>query len=89
MTVLGKCCRHYNGCKAIEPKIRVMVKVNKVWTDVDPALYDVSYINNVNKGTAVILVNGKGAEAVGSKNVKFSITKMRMSLFRLFRISYL
>ena len=66
-----------------------MVKVNKVWTDVDPALYDVSYINNVNKGTATILVSGNGTDTMGSKSAKFSITKMRMSLFRLFRISYL
>ncbi|MCR5331802.1 MAG: hypothetical protein K6E62_11555 [Lachnospiraceae bacterium] len=60
-----------------------MVKVNKVWTDVDPALYNISYINNVNKGSAVILVNGNGTETVGSKNVKFSITNMRMGLFKL------
>lgn len=74
--------QEYTGY-AIEPEIRVIVKVNKVWTDVDPSLYDISYINNVNKGSAVILVNGNGTETAGSKNVKFSIINMNMNLFKV------
>ena len=74
--------KEYTGY-AIEPEIRVMVKVDKVWTDVDSSLYEVSYINNVNKGKAVILVNGDGTKTIGSKKAGFSITNMNMNLFKL------
>ena len=72
--------KEYTGY-AIEPEIRVMVKINKKWTDVDPALYTVSYINNINKGNATIMVTGNGEETIGSKTVRVRITTMRMTLF--------
>nr|MCR5356848.1 hypothetical protein [Lachnospiraceae bacterium] len=56
---------------------------NKKWVEVDPSLYTVSYINNLNKGSATILVTGDGEKAIGSKTVKFSISAMRFELFRL------
>ncbi|MCR5304648.1 MAG: hypothetical protein K6E33_08815 [Lachnospiraceae bacterium] len=62
----------YSG-DSIEPSIRVMIKQGKTWVDVDPANYSVTYINNVQKGKAVILVNGNGTETAGSKTAKFSI----------------
>ncbi|WP_272798246.1 MBG domain-containing protein [Butyrivibrio sp. DSM 10294] len=74
--------KEYTGY-AIEPEIRVMVKINKKWTDVDPSLYTVSYINNINKGNATIMVTGNGTETIGSKTVRFRITTMRMNLFKV------
>nr|MCR4923374.1 InlB B-repeat-containing protein [Lachnospiraceae bacterium] len=74
--------QEYTGY-AIEPEIRVMVKINRVWTDLDPELYGISYINNVNKGRAVILINGNGSETIGSKKANFTISNMRMSLFEV------
>lgn len=74
--------QEYTG-EAIEPEIRVLVRQDKQWKEVDPSDYSVTYINNVNKGKAVILINGNGDDTVGSKTVKFSITTMKMSLFKL------
>ena len=74
--------QEYTGYE-IEPEIRVMVKVNKKWVDVDPADYTVSYINNVNKGTATILLTGDGEKVVGSKTARFSISTMRFDVFKL------
>lgn len=74
--------QEYNGAP-IEPEIRVLARVNKKWVEVDPSLYTVSYINNLNKGSATILVTGDGEEAIGSKTVKFKIGTMRFELFRL------
>ena len=74
--------QEYTGY-AIEPEIRVLVKQNKVWTEVDPEKYEVSYIGNINKGKATILITGDGTDAVGSKTAKFNITNMRMNLFKL------
>lgn len=74
--------QEYTGYE-IEPEIRVMVKVNKKWVDVDPADYTVSYINNVNKGMATILLTGDGEKVVGSKTARFSISTMRFDVFKL------
>ena len=67
----------------IEPEVRVLVRQDKTWKEVDPSYYSVSCANNINKGNAVILVNGDGDNAIGSKSVNFTITTMRMSLFKL------
>lgn len=74
--------KEYTG-SVIEPEIRVMVKNGKKWTDVDPAYYKVCYINNINKGTAVIMVNGNGTDAIGGKTAEFKIVTKTMSLFKL------
>ncbi len=74
--------QEYTGYE-IKPEIRVIAKVNNKWVDVDPADYTVSYINNVNKGTATILVTGDGEKAIGSKTAGFSISTMRFELFKL------
>ncbi|MBR1670741.1 MAG: hypothetical protein IJ695_08585 [Butyrivibrio sp.] len=72
--------QEYTGY-AITPAIRVQIKVGKVWQDVDENYYSVNYINNRNKGTATIIVNGNGDNATGSRKATFRITTMRMSLF--------
>ena len=74
--------QEYNG-KAIEPEIKILVKQGKDWKEVDASYYSVCYINNLNMGRALILVNGDGVNAIGSKNTSFSITGMKMNLFRL------
>jgi hypothetical protein len=74
--------QEYTG-EVIEPEIRVLVKQDKTWTEVDESKYEISYINNVMKGKATILVTGNGTDAVGSRTAKFSIKTMRMDLFKL------
>lgn len=69
--------------KAIEPAIRVLIKQGKAWTEVDPTYYSISYINNLNKGKAVIVLNGNGSNAIGSKKSNFTITNMSISQFSL------
>ena len=69
--------KEYTG-EAIEPEIDVYAKPLSGGNEVkiDPSLYDVTYINNVEKGNAIILVTAKeDAEKtiVGSKSVKFKI----------------
>ena len=76
--------QEYNG-QEITPEIRVLVKNGKNWEELPEDAYEVSYLNNVNKGKAVILVNGNGAAYAGSKTAKFTITSMRMGLFSLFK----
>ena len=45
----------------------------KSGTPVDESYYKINLIGNVRKGTAVILVNGYGSEAIGSKAITFRI----------------
>lgn len=72
MKPVGK--QGYTGEK-LEPPIDVYVKQGAAWTKVDEKFYSVSYINNIEPGTARIVVNGEGNNAVGSVSAKFSITK--------------
>ena len=74
--------QEYTGY-AIEPEIRVLVKQGRTWAEVDASKYEISYINNVMKGKATILITGNGTDAVGSKTAKFIITTMRMNLFKV------
>ncbi|MBQ7563534.1 MAG: hypothetical protein IJT16_06035 [Lachnospiraceae bacterium] len=46
-----------------------------------PRAYTVTYLNNVEKGSAIIFVTGKGDTAVGSKTAKFSIRAGSMGEF--------
>ncbi|MCR4642025.1 MAG: hypothetical protein K5697_08350, partial [Lachnospiraceae bacterium] len=75
---LGK--QEYTG-RAVEPAIKVQVKVGKTWTDVDPKYYTVSYSNNVAKGRATVAVSGKGTSATGSRAATFSIKAKDMKGF--------
>jgi hypothetical protein len=68
----------YTG-KEIEPAVVVEVKNGKQWVTVPEiskgsttANYTVTYVNNVNKGKATVVVTGAG-NYVGSKTATFSI----------------
>ena len=66
---------------AIRPQIRVLVQQGKTWTVVPAGNYSVSYINNVNRGKATIIVNGDGVNSYGSKKVNFTIGTKNLGLF--------
>ena len=72
--------QEYTG-EYVMPEIDVLVKQGKTWVKTDPANYTVTYINNINKGKAVIMVTGKGS-AAGSKTAKFTIKAKSMSKFK-------
>ncbi|MCR4923883.1 MAG: hypothetical protein K5931_07760, partial [Lachnospiraceae bacterium] len=67
---VGRCA--YTG-SYIEPEIRVMYKEGKEWKDIPEEYYEVSYINNLNKGRATILVNGDSINTMGSRKAGFNI----------------
>ena len=69
--------KEYTG-SPIEPEIDVWAKPvgSKNEEIVDPSLYKVTYMNNVDKGNAVILVTPKSDTdntVIGSREAKFSI----------------
>ena len=68
----------------IEPAIDVYVKVGSTWQLVDESLYEVHYINNIERGTAKIVVVGNGEEAVGNKKANFKIVRWQFSLLSRF-----
>ena len=76
----------YTG-KAIEPEITVSRKVKEgkkyVYYPVDASNYEVEFKNNIKKGTATILVYGKG-EYGGVKKVTFKITSQKMKWWNIF-----
>lgn len=66
----------YTG-KELEPNVVVEVK-QKVdgkmqWVTVDASKYEITYTNNVKKGTATVVVTGITDDCTGSKNAKFKI----------------
>ena len=71
----------YTG-KAVEPGIQVLAPVKEGkktnWKEVPETEYTVSYINNIGKGKATILVTGSGEGTVGSKAANFTITAMSL-----------
>jgi len=62
----------YTG-NEIEPAVKVEIKNGKTWTEVPADKYEVTYFNNVNKGTASVVVTATGEEYAGSKTAKFKI----------------
>lgn len=65
----------------VTPQIRVLIKNGKNWEEVDSTSYSVNYVNNVNKGSATIIVNGKGDKAVGSISARFKIGTRNLGIF--------
>ncbi len=65
----------------MKPYVKVQVKEGKTWKDLDGTLYDITYINNVNKGNATILVNAAGSKTAGSKTTSFKIGTRSFGLF--------
>ncbi len=71
----------YTG-EGVQPEIEVMYKSGREWKKVDAndigTYVRVTYINNVNKGKATVMINGSGGRYVGSKTAVFSITPKSM-----------
>ena len=59
-----------------------MVKKGKIWTEVPVTDYFVTYVNNVNKGKASVLITGDGNRAVGSAKASFAIGTKNLGWFR-------
>ncbi len=60
----------------VEPAVKVEFKNGKTWEVVPADQYKLTYVNNVNKGKATVIVTAKNKQDnlyVGSKTVKFSI----------------
>ncbi len=66
----------YTG-NELEPQVKVEVKVKvgkkTEWQVVEDTNYEVTYMNNVKKGTATVVINATGDGYVGSKTAKFKI----------------
>ncbi|MDE7133426.1 MAG: BspA family leucine-rich repeat surface protein [Lachnospiraceae bacterium] len=71
----------YTG-ESVEPEIEVMYKSGKEWKKVDAddigAYVKVTYINNLNKGKASVMINGNGGKYACSKTAVFSIVPKSM-----------
>ncbi len=70
----------YTGKELEPPTVKVQCRKNGKgqYVDVPAELYEVSYVNNVNKGTASVVVSANGTtfdgeDCAGSKTVKFKI----------------
>ncbi len=72
-----KACE-YTG-QAIVPEVDVQIKVGGRWINVDPERYSVTAMNNINKGSAYLMVTGDGISAAGSKMVRFKIKARNIS----------
>lgn len=73
--------QEYSGAE-IKPDIRVLFKIGKTWTEVPASTYSVTYINNIRKGTATIIITGDGTNSVGSLTTKFTIGSKSLGLFQ-------
>ena len=62
----------------MKPYVKVQVKEGKTWKDLDETLYDITFINNVNKGNATILVNAAGSKTAGSKTAGSKTTSFKI-----------
>jgi hypothetical protein len=72
--------QEYTGDR-VEPQFRVLKKNGKTWEEVDSSTYSFDYVNNVNRGSATIIVNGNGQDSVGSVSTKFKIGTRNMGIF--------
>ena len=72
--------KEYTGDR-VEPQFRVLKKNGKTWEEVDSSIYSFDYVNNVNRGSATIIVNGNGQDSVGSVSTKFKIGTRNMGIF--------
>lgn len=62
----------YTG-RAVQPEVKVEVKVGKQYVEVPSDQYKVVYVNNVKKGKATAIITGTGTKYVGSRSAKFTI----------------
>lgn len=77
----------YTGYQ-VKPAVRVEYKIGKNWVEVDASKYEVSYVNNLKRGVATIVISGNGTSEdgtgyVGTKTATFTIVPGNMkSLFK-------
>lgn len=75
VNIVGGDKKEYTG-ESVEPEIEVLYKAGREWKKVDAndigTYVKVTYINNVNKGKATVMINGSGGYA-GSKTAAFNI----------------
>ncbi len=71
----------YTG-KEIRPEISVLIKQGREWVKIDPADYEVIYLNNIERGQGTILIKGKGTKTAGNKTASFSIKVQSMKTFQ-------
>ncbi len=66
----------YTG-EGVGPDIEILYKEGRKWEKIDAndigTYITVTYINNVNKGKATVMINGNGGRYVGSKTAVFNI----------------
>ena len=76
----------YTG-NVLEPTVIVQEKIGKKWVDVeDMSQFTITYINNVNKGTAKVVVTANGDRFVGSKTATFKVVSYNLkSLADIFK----
>ncbi len=71
----------YTG-EGVEPAVTIQYKSGGEWKTVDAndigTYINVTYINNVNKGKATVMINGNGGKYVGSKTAGFNIVPKSM-----------
>lgn len=69
-----------------KPRICIQVKEGRKYRELTQEEYAVlepyiTYVNNVNKGKATVVVNGDGALFTGSRSVTFTIAKRNLTAF--------
>ena len=68
----------YTGME-VEPAVKVEYKVGKTYvTLVEGTDYEVTYVNNVNRGKATVIITGTGSKYAGSKTTSFSIVAKKV-----------
>lgn len=67
----------YSGTE-VTPAVRVEYNDGKKVKIVDPSQYTVTYLNNVNKGKATILINGNGYHVIGGTATTFTIGSLSL-----------
>ena len=81
VTIVGGNKAEYTG-EGVSPDIEIKYKSGKEWKTLsadDIGTYvTVTYINNVNKGKATVMINGNGDRYVGSKTAIFNIVAKSM-----------
>ncbi len=81
VTIVGGNKQVYTG-EGVSPDIEILYKSGTEWKKVDAndigTYVKVTYINNVNKGKATVMVNGTGGKYAGSKTAVFSIISKSM-----------
>lgn len=75
---------NYTG-EGLEPALKIEYKSGKTWKEIDPddideGLIKITYINNVAKGKATVMISGNGPKYVGGKTAAFRIVSKIMTL---------